>query len=359
MADKRKLQGEIDRCHKKVGEGVDSFKETWKKLQQASNPNQKEKYEQDLKKEIKKLQRLRDQIKTWCASNEVKDKRTLLEDRKLIETQMETFKVVERETKTKAYSKEALGLPAKIDPAEKEKCHMRDWLNDVIDKLNVEIDKVECDIETMQAQNKKGKSKDKNNEALQEQQAHLTKHRWHIANLEALLRMLDNDTLEIKELKNITEGVEYYITDYKEPDFIENEYIYSDIVDMDIVSNCALDTKLSGVHSDNEDEDSAAEDNASYPSNDATHDIMDHVPASPNSKSNNSKPKSSQPTHPVPTRSRNPTPNNNNNNNNNNNTNIITSSTSSSNNNSSNSSINSNNNNPIPFACSRLQNSLN
>ena len=29
------------------------------------NANQREKYEGDLKKEIKKLQRLRDQIKTW------------------------------------------------------------------------------------------------------------------------------------------------------------------------------------------------------------------------------------------------------------------------------------------------------
>jgi hypothetical protein len=31
------------------------------------NLNQKEKFEADLKKEIKKLQRLRDQIKSWCA----------------------------------------------------------------------------------------------------------------------------------------------------------------------------------------------------------------------------------------------------------------------------------------------------
>ena len=45
-----------------------------------------EKYEEDLKKEIKKLQRLRDQIKTWVASGEVKDKSTLMENRKLIET---------------------------------------------------------------------------------------------------------------------------------------------------------------------------------------------------------------------------------------------------------------------------------
>ena len=45
-----------------------------------------EKYEEDLKKEIKKLQRLRDQIKTWLASGEIKDKSTLMENRKLIET---------------------------------------------------------------------------------------------------------------------------------------------------------------------------------------------------------------------------------------------------------------------------------
>lgn len=32
------------------------------------------------------LQRLRDQIKTWVASNEIKDKRQLIDNRKLIET---------------------------------------------------------------------------------------------------------------------------------------------------------------------------------------------------------------------------------------------------------------------------------
>ncbi|EGW07370.1 CCR4-NOT transcription complex subunit 3 [Cricetulus griseus] len=87
MADKRKLQGEIDRCLKKVSEGVEQFEDIWQKLHNAANANQKEKYEADLKKEIKKLQRLRDQIKTWVASNEIKDKRQLIENRKLIETQ--------------------------------------------------------------------------------------------------------------------------------------------------------------------------------------------------------------------------------------------------------------------------------
>ena len=47
---------------------------------------QKEKYEGDLKKEIKKLQRFRDQIKSWQASNEIKEKKLLIENRRLIET---------------------------------------------------------------------------------------------------------------------------------------------------------------------------------------------------------------------------------------------------------------------------------
>lgn len=41
---------------------------------------------------------------------------------------MERFKVVERETKTKAYSKEGLGLAQKVDPAQKEKEEVGQWL---------------------------------------------------------------------------------------------------------------------------------------------------------------------------------------------------------------------------------------
>jgi CCR4-NOT transcription complex subunit 3 len=37
----------------------------------------------DLKKEIKKLQRHRDQIKNWIASNDVKEKKNLIDARKV------------------------------------------------------------------------------------------------------------------------------------------------------------------------------------------------------------------------------------------------------------------------------------
>ncbi|VAH12954.1 unnamed protein product [Triticum turgidum subsp. durum] len=75
MGASRKLQGEIDRVLKKVQEGVDVFDSIWNKVYDTANANQKEKFEADLKKEIKKLQHYRDQIKTWIQSSEIKDKK--------------------------------------------------------------------------------------------------------------------------------------------------------------------------------------------------------------------------------------------------------------------------------------------
>jgi division protein CdvB (Snf7/Vps24/ESCRT-III family) len=69
-----------------VSEGVELFESIYDKMQASTNQTQKEKLETDLKTQIKKLQRLRDQIKTWVASNDIKDKSALLDNRKLIET---------------------------------------------------------------------------------------------------------------------------------------------------------------------------------------------------------------------------------------------------------------------------------
>ena len=77
---------EIDRTLKKVAEGVELFESIYDKMQASTNQTQKEKLETDLKTQIKKLQRLRDQIKSWVASNDIKDKTALLDNRKLIET---------------------------------------------------------------------------------------------------------------------------------------------------------------------------------------------------------------------------------------------------------------------------------
>ena len=81
----KKLQTEIEKTLKKINEGLEEFGEIMQKLNSAANPVQREKIEADLKKEIKKLQRLRDQIKTWQTMNEVKDKEALEAARKRIE----------------------------------------------------------------------------------------------------------------------------------------------------------------------------------------------------------------------------------------------------------------------------------
>lgn len=53
---------------------------------------------------------------------------------------MERFKVVERETKTKAYSKEGLGAAQKLDPAQREREEIQTWLVGSIDALNIQVE---------------------------------------------------------------------------------------------------------------------------------------------------------------------------------------------------------------------------
>ncbi|XP_037532199.1 CCR4-NOT transcription complex subunit 3a isoform X2 [Nematolebias whitei] len=245
MADKRKLQGEIDRCLKKVAEGVEQFEDIWQKLHNAANANQKEKYEADLKKEIKKLQRLRDQIKTWVASNEIKDKRQLVENRKLIETQMERFKVVERETKTKAYSKEGLGLAQKVDPAQREKEETGQWLTNTIDTLNMQVDQFESEVESLSVQTRKKKGDKEKQDRIDELKRLIERHRFHIRMLETILRMLDNDSVPVDAIQKIKDDVEYYIDSSQDLDFEENEFLYDDL-DLEDIPAALVATSPSG-----------------------------------------------------------------------------------------------------------------
>jgi CCR4-NOT transcriptional regulation complex NOT5 subunit len=132
-----------------VQEGVEQFDEIWEKVYSAQNQNQKEKFESELKAQIKKLQRYRDDIKTWIANSDIKDKRPLMDARKLIETEMERFKVCEKEFKTKAFSKEGLASAPKEDPKEKEKNKTRKWVGTALDNLQESKDKFEAELETI------------------------------------------------------------------------------------------------------------------------------------------------------------------------------------------------------------------
>lgn len=214
MGASRKLQTEMERVLKKVNEGILEFSSIWDKLHKTDNEHIKDKLETDLKKEIKKLQRFREQIKTWQQSSEIKDRKvdlsyegSLMEARKQIESEMERFKICEKEMKTKAFSKEGLGQQSRTDPKEKAKSKTRDWLNNVVTDMENQIDNFEAELERIPR--KKGKTK---NPRLVHLETSISRHKAHIKKLELVLRLLDNDELSPYQVND----TKYYIEDYIE-----------------------------------------------------------------------------------------------------------------------------------------------
>ena len=107
---------------------------------------------------------------------------------------MERFKVLEKEMKIKAFSKEGLNQATKLDPKMKEKIELANWINSTVDRLNTQIDAYEAEIETINVSHKKGKklesTKQKRYDLLI---STVEKHKNHIQKLEAILRLMEND----------------------------------------------------------------------------------------------------------------------------------------------------------------------
>nr|GAT43083.1 predicted protein [Mycena chlorophos] len=226
----RKLQTEIDQTLKKVAEGVELFETTYDKMQASNNAAQKEKLEAALKIQIKKLQRMRDQIRGWVASNDIKDKTTLLDNRKLIETQMEKFKACEKEVKKKAFSNVALGEAVKLDPKEQEMIEAVAWLDTQLETLQMQVEAAEAEIEgLLGAQKKKAKAGSASATKVEDLEHLNSRRKWHISRLEIVLRMLNNGTLEPEQVMALKEDVHYFVETNMEEDFTEYEGIYDDL----------------------------------------------------------------------------------------------------------------------------------
>lgn len=123
---------------------------------------------------------------------------------------MERFKVLEKEMKIKAFSKEGLSLSAKISPYEKERGELAAWIRDSVEILNTQVDSYEAEMETLQAQSRKGKSGD-SQKRLDNLKRSVERHKYHIEKLEICLRLLENDQIENERITSIKDSVEYYI----------------------------------------------------------------------------------------------------------------------------------------------------
>lgn len=116
---------------------------------------------------------------------------------------MEKFKILEKELKIKAFSKEGLNQTTKLDPKVKEKIDLANWINSTVDKLTTQIDAYDAEVETMGLNLKKGKklesSKQERNDLLIKT---VEKHKNHIQKLEAILRLMENDQVATEQVLN-------------------------------------------------------------------------------------------------------------------------------------------------------------
>ena len=78
------------------------------KVENASTIPMKEKYRADMKKEIKKLQRLRDFFRQSVNNPAITEQQKLIEARKRIETEMEKFRENEKDYKSKKMTSSAM-----------------------------------------------------------------------------------------------------------------------------------------------------------------------------------------------------------------------------------------------------------
>jgi len=203
---------------------------------QVYDPDQaalREKNEADLKKELKKLQKHRDAVKAWLAGSDVKDKAPLAEARKAVERVMERFKVCEREAKTKAFSKEGLAK-AKEDPRAAARSAAREWINASVARLVEETDAADAELESVGATG--GRRKGRLPPRAATLAAAADRHRAHVARLEALLRLLDNEAVEADEVDAVRDLVDDYLERWADSaaspeEFADPDDLYPGLVD--------------------------------------------------------------------------------------------------------------------------------
>ena len=141
---------------------------------------------------------------------------------------MEKFKAVEKEMKTKAFSKEGLSAAAKLDPKEKEKLDGCTFLSEMVEELERQVETLEAEEEALQATVKKGKKDTGKADRLAEIGRLTERHKWHQGKLELLLRALENGNVEIEQVNDIKDSIRYYTEENQSVEFIEDDSIYED-----------------------------------------------------------------------------------------------------------------------------------
>eukprot|EP00792_Barthelona_sp_PAP020_P006099 TRINITY_DN2908_c0_g1_i1.p1 TRINITY_DN2908_c0_g1~~TRINITY_DN2908_c0_g1_i1.p1 ORF type:complete len:590 (-),score=141.96 TRINITY_DN2908_c0_g1_i1:19-1788(-) len=233
MSEKRKLQNDIDRTLRKVEEGISLIDTLWDRLETVGSALQEDKIHCEIKKETKKLQRLRDNIKSWISQGDYRDKDTLKRSRRIIEERMERFKGLEKEAKTKAYSKEGLQQAARKSKISEPKDQCLEYLQTIKRDLEDLIENAETEIDDLMASLSKTKKKriqQQISESIITFEGHIESHRFHLQKIEELYRSVFNDQLDPEEVIEIVQPqLEYYVDFYNTDDFFIDTNFYDDL----------------------------------------------------------------------------------------------------------------------------------
>ena len=115
--------------------------------------------------------------------------------------------------------------------------------------MNKEIDDCDCEI-----QRERSKRRGQNQSLISRYENYNTNHRWHINNLELMMRQIDNHIINPFGLDDLLESVADYVQNYRSSGFIFDNSIYEEF---DLTST----TSESGVNDDDENDDEKEDEN--------------------------------------------------------------------------------------------------
>ena len=189
-----------------------------------------------MKKEIKKLQKFRDQIKTWQLNDSIEAAivpSRLQEHRRLVEEAMERYKDVEKSSKMKSYSNQSIMLAA-LEHDENRNLTPQglecvEFLETCIEELTEQNEELELEYEKLSQK----KTSKKNSSHLDERKADIdnftAKNNFHVEKMEHCIQFLKRGRIQAELVEFIKDDISFYIELNQEPDFIDDETLYDEI----------------------------------------------------------------------------------------------------------------------------------
>lgn len=145
--------------------------------------------------------------------------------------QMEKFKAVEKEMKTKAYSKEGLMASIRLDPMAQKKADLQNFLSDCTSELDRQIEACEAEAESLTVHLRKGKKDSSKADRVAEVERQVERHKWHQGRLELIMRLLENGKLDTEQVERVRDEIKFYVDSNQDVDFqdYDNDTIYDDL----------------------------------------------------------------------------------------------------------------------------------